>query len=134
MLSFIRGLFNRKPGIKQVAKLLLRELKKLLPDEQFVLDLEQFPGWQGQRSWHFQSSSPPGVTQISGIGPAGRSSNALTPDAVRVAQPSQHVLGRSICFRRARDAHLWGQVSRRSDASLHLSRQRAPSSYLDKSG
>ncbi|MDP9605555.1 UNVERIFIED_ORG: hypothetical protein J2W38_005369 [Variovorax paradoxus] len=42
MLSFIRGLFDRKPGIEQVSKLLLRELQKLLPGEQLVLDLEQF--------------------------------------------------------------------------------------------
>ncbi|MDP9606430.1 UNVERIFIED_ORG: hypothetical protein J2W38_006250 [Variovorax paradoxus] len=42
MLSFVRGLFDRKPGTEQVAKLLLRELQGLLPGEQFVLDLEQF--------------------------------------------------------------------------------------------
>ncbi|WP_454907884.1 hypothetical protein [Variovorax gossypii] len=41
MLSFIRGLFDRKPGTEKVAKLLLRELQERLPGEQFVLDLEQ---------------------------------------------------------------------------------------------
>uniref|UniRef100_UPI004039F8FB hypothetical protein n=1 Tax=Variovorax sp. BK018 TaxID=3450241 RepID=UPI004039F8FB len=42
MLSFIRGLFDRKPGKEQVAKLLLQELQKLLPGEQLVLDLDKF--------------------------------------------------------------------------------------------
>jgi hypothetical protein len=42
MLSFIRGLFDRKPGTEQVAKLLLRELHGFLPGEQLFLDLDQF--------------------------------------------------------------------------------------------
>mgnify|MGYP007003618396 FL=1 len=42
MLSFIRRLFDRKPGTEQVARLLLQELQRLLPDEKLVLDPEQF--------------------------------------------------------------------------------------------